>query len=162
MAGRLRADIIVPNRQMDDGYYDVMMTADPLPYIYATGYVKVPTFSAPIQRAVMVRTTFERLFNYAMAAKVNVDFKGFGVETDSFDSSDANFSTGGLYDPAKRKANGDVASTEGLLSVGNAKVMGTLFTGPEGSYSLGANGSVGDIGWVSAANKGLQDEPLSE
>jgi hypothetical protein len=142
---------------LEVGYYDVMITADPLPYIYATGYVNVPTFSAPIQRAVRVKTTFGPLFQYAMAAKIEIDFKGSGVETDSFDSNDENFSTGGLYDPAKRKANGDVATTAGILNVGNAKIMGTLFTGPAGSYSLGPNGSVGDLGWVLPGTRGLQD-----
>jgi hypothetical protein len=146
-----------PRRQLDDGYYDVLITADSLPYIYSTGYVKVPTFSVPIQRAVRVKTTYGRLFQYAMAAKIEIDFKGAGVETDSFDSNDETYSTGGLYDPAKRKANGDVATTAGILNVGNAKVMGTLFTGPEGGYSLGPNGSVGDVGYVLGGNRGIQE-----
>ena len=146
-----------PRRPLEDGAYDVMITADALPFIYSTGYVRVPTFSAPIQRAVRVKTTHGALFNHAMAARIVIEFRGFGVETDSFDSGDERYSTGGLYDPAKRKANGNIATTDGLLNVGNAKVMGTLYTGPEGSFSLGPSGSVGDLGWVLPGTKGLQD-----
>ncbi len=147
---------VSPRRTMTDGYYDVMITAEPLPYIYATGYVRVPTFSEPIMRVVRVKTRLGGLFMNAMAARVNVDFRGFGVETDSFDSEDPTASTGGMYDPAKRRANGDVASMEGLLNVGNAKVMGSIRNGAEADYAVNANGSVGDLGWVQSGTKGIQ------
>jgi hypothetical protein len=35
--------------------------------------------------------------------------------------------------------------------------MGTLYTGPSGTNLVGANGSVGDVGWVLGGNKGLQE-----
>jgi hypothetical protein len=60
---------------------------------------------------------------------------------------DPNYSTDGLYDATKRKANGDVATTLGIINVQNADIKGTLYTGPDGSYTIGANGSVGDLTW---------------
>ena len=74
---------------------------------------------------------------------------------------DPSYSTGGLYDPAKRKAGGDVASTEGMINVQNAKVMGTLYTGPDGSYTIGAEGSVGDLDWVLGGTRAASG-PLQE
>jgi Tfp pilus assembly protein PilX len=146
-----------PLRSMANGQYAAAITADAMPTIYATGYVQLPTMTNSIIRTIKVNTKMAGLFRGAMAARVNVDFKGFNVSTDSFDSNDPNHSTNGLYDAAKRKANGDVASTAGFINVQNAKVMGTLFTAPNGSYEVGANGSVGDVAWVSGGNTGLQD-----
>ncbi len=136
-----------PRRTLADGYYDVAMTTETFPTIYATGYVTIPTLSATISRAVRATTTTGSIFRGAMVAIENIDLKGNGIETDSFDSLDPTYSTGGLYDPAKRKANGDVASTEGMINVQNANVMGTLYTGPDGSYTIGSQGTVGDLGW---------------
>jgi hypothetical protein len=54
----------------------------------------------------------------------------------------------GMYDPAKRKAGGDVASVGGLVDVANANVNGKVRTGPSGSYSVGPNGFAGDLNWT--------------
>ena len=34
--------------------------------------------------------------------------------------------------------------------------MGTLYTGPDASYTIGSGGSVGDVAWVLGGNNGLQ------
>jgi hypothetical protein len=148
---------IPTRRKLPNGEYDVAMTADPLPTIYATGYVEIPALSATVARTVKVTTVLGGVFRGAMAARVNIDLKGNNIATDSFDSGDSRYSTDGLYDPAKRRDRGDVASTDGVINVQNANVMGTLWTGPEGSYTIGANGSVGDLGWVLGGTDGLQD-----
>lgn len=145
-----------PRRALSQGYYDVAMTPDKFPVIYATGYVTIPALSTTVSRAIRATTANNSLFRGAMVAIDTIDFKGNGVETDSFDSTDPNYNTGGLYDKAKRKAGGDVASTEGIINVQNANIMGTLYTGPDGSYKVG-NGSVGDVAWVVGKNIGLQD-----
>jgi hypothetical protein len=85
-----------------------------------------------------------------MAAKRDITFNGNNITVDSYDSGDPNHSTPtGRYDPATRKAGGDIASTEGFINVGNADVKGRLYTGPlnDGQYSVGAGGSVGDLNW---------------
>jgi len=145
-----------PRRNLQNGYYDAYITGDAYPVIYATGYVNAPFFAEPARRALRVTTATDGLFVAAMAARLDIDFKGFGVETDSFDSSSALYSTDGKYDPTKNKDNGDVATTMGLLNVGNAKVMGTLRTGPEGNIQIGAQGSVGDQDWVDGGTRNLQ------
>jgi hypothetical protein len=67
---------------------------------------------------------------------------------DSYDSSDSNYSTNGFYDAAHHKAGGDVASNGGLISVGNANIFGHLRTAPNGAYSVGPGGQVGDLNWA--------------
>lgn len=138
-----------PRRTFPDGYYDVAITADLNPRIYATGYVTIPTLSTAVSRKVAVTTGEASVYGGLMAARVNVDLKGNGIATDSFDSMDPNYSTGGLYDPAKRKAGGDIASTGGIINVQNADIRGTLYSGPNGSYTIGPNGTVGDLAWPS-------------
>lgn len=145
-----------PTRQLHAGSYGAAITSDLLPVIYATGYVTIPTLSVTVARKVRVETTLGSIFRGVMAARIDVDFKGNKVWTDSFDSMDPSASTGGLYDPAKRRDHGDIASTGGILNVQNANVMGTLYTGPEGGYTVGTQGSVGDLGWVLGGSLGLQ------
>jgi hypothetical protein len=145
-----------PSRPLGDGSYDVAITADPLPFIYATGYVTIPTLSTTIKRTVRVTAGAGGIFRGAMAARVNVDLKGNNIATDSFDSSDPAASTNGRYDPAKRKAAGDIATTGGIINVQNADVMGTLYSGPAGSYTIGSQGTVGDVAWVTGGSLGIQ------
>ena len=136
-----------PRRNLPDGSYDVVITADIYPRIYATGYVTIPTLSATISRTVAVNTGEFSVFRAAMAARVNIDLKGNDIATDSFDSNDPNYSTNGLYYAPWRKAGGDIACTDGLINVQNADVRGTLYTGPAGGYTMGSQGSVGDLTW---------------
>jgi hypothetical protein len=144
-------------RYLGSSFYDVAIVQGATPVIYSTGFVAAPYGAAPISRAIQVTTTSNApLFSVAMVAKDKVDFKGFGTATDSFDSEDPNFSTNGRYDPAKARDKGDVASTFGLVNVGNAKIKGKLKTGPTGSSSLGPNGSVGSAAWVNGGNSGIE------
>jgi hypothetical protein len=86
-----------------------------------------------------------------MVAKYKIDLMGNNIHTDSFDSQDSNYSTLGQYDPSKAKANGDIATNEGVtnsLGVGNANIWGRVATGPQGSVTVGANGGVGDTTWL--------------
>jgi hypothetical protein len=143
-----------PRRTLADGYYDVVITADTYPTVYATGYVTIPTLSATITRSIAVTTAETSVFRGSMAARVNVDLKGNYIATDSFDSMDPLHSTNGLYYAPWHKAAGDIASTGGLINVGNADIRGTIYTGPAGNYTMGPNGSVGDLSWP--LNGGLQ------
>lgn len=130
------------------------------PVIEATGFVKIPLDDNEfVARRVRVTTRSSSIFMKAMVAKGQINLNGNNIKTDSFDSSDPNYSTGGQYDPLKKKANGDVATNSGLvnsLSVGNADIMGRVSTGPGGSVSIGANGAVGDAAWHAGGNSGIQ------
>src|SRR5581483_10753969 len=82
-----------------------------------------------------------------------------GVHIDSFISSDTNYSTGGLYDPAKARDRADVVtitSATNAIQLGNATVKGVVRTGAAGVVKVGANGTVGDAAWVAAGQQGIQ------
>jgi len=109
----------------------------------------------PIQRTVRVTTTPSPVFANAMAAIQNITFNGNNIAIDSFDSADPLHSTNGMYDRAKRKAGGDVASTFGFIDIGNGNINGKVRTGPEGiGYGFGKNGFAGDLDWT---GPGVQD-----
>jgi hypothetical protein len=142
---------------LTNGYYDVAITADTYPIIYATGYVTIPTLSTTVSRSVKLGTGIGPLLRGPLAARVSVDLKGNKIAADSFDSLDPAHSTNGLYNAATRKAGGDIATTDGIINVQNADIMGTLYTGPDGSYTINTNqGSVGDVAWVSGGQTGVQ------
>lgn len=168
-------------RYVGDSYYDAYITnINSTPFIKTIGYVPWKGSSSPIQaflasvgitsgstgqiltRQVDITTKIDPLFYVAMAAERRIDLNGKNIMTDSFDSADPDYSDGGLYpmnDSSKTKANGDVATNDTLvdsLSVGNAKIKGKVKTGPQGTVTIGPNGSVGSKTWVESGSKGIE------
>ena len=138
---------VVMERTLGDAKYKVWINSviDP-PRILAQGQVQIPVSDRHVTRGVLVRTKKDALFAKALVAKGEIDLNGSGIMTDSFDTTDPNYHTGGRYDPAKAKDNGDVASNSTIkdsISVGNAHIYGHVSTGPGGSVSVG-NGMVGN------------------
>jgi len=137
-------------RSLSGGTYSASIS-DGLPVISSTGIVSVANSSKTIERRVRAVCTTEAAFRAAVAAKRDVTFNGNNITLDSYDSGRPGvYSTlDGKYDAAKRKAGGDVASTEGFINVGNADIKGKLYTGPvnDGMYNVLENGSVGDLSW---------------
>jgi hypothetical protein len=129
------------SRSLPAGTYSVVCTTDAAPIIYSTGYVTIPALSGTIARTIRVTTTNAGLFTVGMAAKYNIDLKGNGIATDSFNSMNPTLSTAGQYDPTKTSTNGDVASVFGLVNVQNANINGELLLGPTASDSIN-NGTV--------------------
>ena len=147
----------------DDGsYFDVGIQDTKPPVIFSTGLVRVPMASSTaafVNRRVRVDTQTKGYFNYAMFARENIVFSG-SARTDSFDSSNPDYSTAGKYDPAKARDGGDVASN-GTVSTtfsGSATVSlyGHLETGPGGGYSLSGDASIGDTAWHQAGKTGVE------
>jgi hypothetical protein len=98
------------------------------------------------------------IFAKGMVAKGNIDLAGNGISSDSFDSSSTNYSTNGKYDPAKKKAGGDIATNSSVvdsLDVWNAEVYGKVSTGPGGNVKI-QKGSVGSLAWVDSGKTGIQ------
>ena len=125
------------------GSYSVVYTADTNPIIYSTGYVSVASIPATLTRVVRVTTVNGNLFRGALCTKYNLDLKGSNVETDSFNSMNAMLSTGGMYDPSKTSTNGDIASVQGIVNVGNDTVNGSVLLGPTASAAaLKASGVI--------------------
>lgn len=162
-------------RQLPDYTWAAAISVTDPPTILSTGYTASVTsggFFAALgitpesgpnfaSRTVRTQTRKLGLFTKAMVAKERIDLNGNNIATDSFDSSDPNYSTNGLYDPnpSKRKDNGDVATNSGLtnsLSVGNANIWGRASTGPGGSISVGPMGAVGSKSWNQAGSHGIE------
>jgi hypothetical protein len=67
-----------------------------------------------------------------LVAKDRVRFKGGNAYVDSYDTTDPNHSTGGLYEFSKRKDNGSVGSVlvgSDAVAIGNAEIWGYVATG---------------------------------
>jgi hypothetical protein len=91
----------------------------------------------PIARTVRVDTTTTPVFNKAMASLLGVTTKGNNITVDSYDSTDPNHSTNGMYNAATRLAGGDIASVGGPVSIQGGNIYGHLSTGPSATYSIG-------------------------
>jgi hypothetical protein len=109
-----------------------------------------------VSRAVKVILQTQQTNSFGFLCRSFVKLNGTTTSVDSYDSSDPAKSTGGLYDPAKRQANGNIGvlNSAGLFSVsassGNGDVYGKFFTPPGGVVTMGAGASVGAT-FVSAA-----------
>ena len=147
-------------RDFTQNRYTVSIRATDPPVITSSGYVRVPLSTNWMQpRTVVVTTGRQGMFAKGMVAKGAINLNGNNIRSDSFDSMDPNYSTGGRYDGSKIKAGGDVATNSGLVnafSVGNANILGKVSTGPGGSVSIGSNGKVGDVAWQNSGNSGIQ------
>jgi hypothetical protein len=152
--------VLTKSRTFPDGSYFAVTLYTALknsPLIYSTGFVPAPLSRGYISRTVRVQVTGRSTFANAIAAKQTISFTG-GGSVDSFDSSNTNGSTGGLYDPAKRSANGTVATdsqAKPAISVGTGHIYGFANTGPGGTVTTGSSGTVGDPVW-SASHTGIQ------
>jgi len=135
-------------RKLRTGAYRATISTDLLPVVTSTGYATNPISGDVVARTVQITSTTLSAFQIGMAAKLDISFKGNNVHIDSFDSSDPNKSTGGMYDATKAQANGDIASTTGFVSVQNANVNGRVLTGPGGNFSVGSSGYIGPIGFT--------------
>jgi hypothetical protein len=91
-----------------------------------------------------------------IVVRTNITLSGNSISIDSFDSSDITNFPGGLWNAFNRRAHGNVASRYGTIGVGNATIMGKVFTGPAGNVSMGPNGSVGDVAWTTGGNAGIE------
>jgi hypothetical protein len=147
---------------------------DAYPVIVATGIVSGPVSGPNLSRAIQVKTKPKpsQSVGGAMIVATTVNFNGQGITTDSFNSTDANYSTGGLYDPTKARDHGDVWTISGntnSIQVDNGTVKGSVHTAPNGQSTVGSVGVVGDFAYVSnsvnlgtiESGHGLQDGSIS-
>ena len=164
------------SRTMSGGFYTVkIQTGGSYPIITSEGFAPYTYASAAapvlavignttstekfISRKIQVNTKLDGLLDAAMAAKDRINLRGNNISSDSFDSSNPLYSTGGLYDVTKRKDGGDIVTDSVLTNsfdIGNANIRGTVRTGPHGLPSIGPNGSVGNNAWVTAGTTGIQ------
>ncbi len=131
------------------------------PVITAISYVPGPIGTPAVSRTVRVKTTpiTATFASGAMVVSDYVSFKGFGITTDSFQSTNLTLFPGGLYNSTNAMDHGDVSSTStktNAVNVQNAKVHGTLHTAPGDTAVAGSSGSVGDNAWVNGGKTGIE------
>jgi hypothetical protein len=170
------------NTLPDGSSYTVYITNNATPVVVARAYVQVGSFlsaqngspgfspgffaaagvsTAPttVTRAVMVTCLKPNNFTAAVAVKTDIDLKGNGVYTDSFDSTNPAKSTNGQYDSSKYTGDkGDIASNGGVtdsVSIQNGNIYGKVHTGVGCPVTVGPNGGVGTHAWQSS-NTGFE------
>jgi hypothetical protein len=153
--------VVTKSRTFPDGSYFSVALYTALknsPLIYSSGFVPAPLGPGYISRTVRVVVTNQATFANAIQAKSTLTLSGSSV-VDSFDSSNTNGSTGGLYDPAKRTANANVVTdsqAKPAVTLGNsAHIYGQLDTGPGGTVITSGTATVGDLVW-SASHTGIE------
>lgn len=142
----------VKNRILNKATLTVAVSGDSSPSIVSQASIS-PTFAKnPLYRTVIVTTSGGGLFTKGLIAKTSLTWVG-KIVSDSFDSQDPNYSTGGRYDATKTKANGSVGAVQGNMSLGGGTIYGMAYTGPSGAVT---GGTVGDAAWVAGGHSGVQ------
>jgi type II secretory pathway pseudopilin PulG len=88
----------------------------------------VPVVRPLAERRIEVLASAKRRYSRAMTAEERFRMNNHNVLVDSYDSNDTEASTNGLYDPAKARDNGDIATKSSLIEAGNAYIMGDAST----------------------------------
>jgi hypothetical protein len=149
------------NGTINTGYYDVTINTNDLVNltIVSKGYVDGPISSGKLARTVQVnaRPITQSVPGGAMVVTDTVDFKGFGINIDSFQSTNATLFPGGLYNSGNALDHGGVSTTSrgtNVMNLGNGKVKGSVHTGTGGTIQIGSQGVVGDNAYVTSGTHG--------
>ena len=141
----------------DGSYYSVVIyaAATKTPIIYSQGFTTAPRNKGYISRLVRVDvSTPPGIFVRGVTTLKSVTLVGNGVLIDGYDSK-----LGPYNVVTNRNAAGGIATagtTAGAISIGNADVYGNAMTGPGGTVTMGSQGSLGDVAWVSSGKTGAQ------
>jgi hypothetical protein len=134
------------------------------PVITSTGYVPGPIGGSTLTRKVQLTTRPKTVgVGGGIIVKGSVNSGGSKVVIDSFDSSNTNYSTGGMYDATKAKANANVTSISSVSNavyIGEMAVYGNVHTvygvQPILDTTKQGTGTVGDAAWVTNGNLGIE------
>jgi hypothetical protein len=144
----------------DNSYYRAYIRTNDPPTITVDGYLPIlGDTNNYLHRTVQLTTSNQYMFARAMLTVNQITGNGNDVLVDSFNSTNALYSTGGQYDAAKRRDSGDIAcnaKVSGCIDVGNGDIYGTATTGPGGSIYVGANGGVGSSSWFASGHSGIE------
>jgi hypothetical protein len=106
---------------------------------FTNGILAPHPLSAPqVSRRIEAIVRPVSAFDQAIMSVGVVDLTNQNIIVDSYDSTDPTKSTNGLYDPAKRQENGDIATDGQLIEAGNAQIYGDVATNA-GTVSGAAN-----------------------
>src|ERR1043166_1117243 len=96
---------------------------------FTSGVLSAHPLSAPqVSRHVEAIVRPVSSFDQAIMSVGIIDLTNQNIVIDSYDSRDPAKSTSGLYDPAKRQENGDIATDGNLIDAGNAHIYGDVAT----------------------------------
>jgi len=105
-------------RELAGGRYAAVYTASASPTIYSTGYVTVPMTSDTVTRVLVIRTTNAPLYSSGLLPG-SINRQGnHPVTVDSYDSTLAQYSSSGRYDPARTKS----AATTNIATIANTEL----------------------------------------
>jgi hypothetical protein len=142
------------------GSYKVMIdNAGASPVVYSQASIPAPLGKGSLVRTVKVTTTPKTIPGpVGIVTKQQINL-GSDFLIDSYNSTDPNKSTNGLYDPKKAQAHGDLATmsaSAGQLLLADSKIFGHIYTTATGGYTgPGTHGMVGDQTFQSdPANQG--------
>ncbi len=143
-----------------DAYYEVYITeGGKKPNVTAIGYARAPLTTNFIERTIVAGLQKTNvIFTKAMIARKHIR-AGKTSLVDSFDSGSSKYSTGGKYDPAKRKATASVAATsnkKNAIKIDNAKFYGDAAVLKDGNIEFKNKGTLGDVAWVDGGNIAAQ------
>jgi len=155
----------VKQRSMTGGRYTVAVAQSNTPAIVCQGYVPSPLGTNEISRAIRITTASPSFFTKGLISKTTISLSG-GIQIDSFDSGDPNYSTNGQYAPTRFKDNGDIGSNSRTVGTiinanGTVKVYGHVAMGPGGTVSSSGQASMGSTAWVDGGSTGVEPARLS-
>ena len=122
--------------------------------VRSVGTVVVPYSGDNISRTVQVTLSKTGLFMMGLLAINNIHFNGNGIASDSWNSHDPAQSANGYYN-GFAGTNGDVGSIQGIVDIGNHIISGSLYLGPNATYTGHSANVLGDI--YTDANLTFQD-----
>lgn len=143
----------------DGSYYLVTVNLQDPPVVTSSGYVPLSWSTTTfISRTVQIKTQKGATVAGGLTARGKIGFSG-GAFLDSFDSSDPNYSTNGIYTSSRRKDNGAAVSNSsvaGAISASGGGVYGTASTAPGGTVTWSGSAKYGDLAWWSGGSSGVQ------
>jgi Tfp pilus assembly protein PilX len=159
-------DYFMTRALSEDAYYEVYITENgKKPNVTSIGYARAPLTTNFISRTIVAGLQKTNvIFTKAMIARKHIR-AGKTSLVDSFDSTDSKYSTGGQYDPAKRKATASVAASsnkKNAIKIDNSKFYGDASVLKKGGIEFKNKGTLGDTTWVDGGNLGSQSGRVAE
>jgi hypothetical protein len=134
-------------------FIEIKLASIPVPFFANIGANTIP--ETHIAAGIRVKTGQRNSMSKGMISKGSFQIQSLtSIPVDSYDSSSEAHSTGGRYDPAKRRQQGYIGTNSrvsGNMQVQSAKILGTAGTGATGVLTMQSPASVGDLAWVNSS-----------
>jgi hypothetical protein len=147
-------------RTMPHGRFDVAVSSGTPPVITSTGRVWSVSTGSLVERRIQVRTRGQGLFPKGIFARGKITLSGQFM-SDSFDSSDPNYSTNGMYTASRRKDNGDMATMgapDAFDLGGQVKIYGQVSTTANGIVKISdpRQQRIGSASYIDSGGTGIE------